>query len=361
MLAGKIIWSMLAVLLCLASIRLSAAEAPVSAAPAKVAASPKSSTGGQSLRIVTFNAEILAAPRTSASRLSRYRFDTARQAHLERVAAIIETLRPDILNLEEVTSVEAVDMLIEILHEKGLTEYRGYHVESKDGYTGLDVALITRFTPDTIEGQPIRLIFSPADDPTWRSKFTFVDEEGATQEQETSLMRNAVYFITVGQHKLGFLGLHLKANPEDAYSNGRRTGEAAVAQLAIRQEIVARGYKPIVLGDLNDYDADVPDRDETRNTATNVLQLLKDYDDGRMGLELINVAAKITRQADRYTSLWDRNENGAEDLGDVMTMLDHMLVHHSLWPYVTRVHISHINGLETSDHFPVVVDLLLPE
>jgi endonuclease/exonuclease/phosphatase family metal-dependent hydrolase len=357
----RIVGCMLSVLLFLAGIRLSATEAPASQAAAKPFTSPQAATAGQPLRIVTFNAEILAAPRTSASKLSRYRFDSARQAHLERVAAIIETLHPDILNLLEVTSVEAVDMLIEILHEKGLTDYRGYHVESKDAFTGLDVALITRFTPDTIEGAPIRLIFSSADDPTWRSKFTFVDKEGATQVHETSLMRNAVYYITVGNHKLGFLGLHLKSNPEDAYSNGRRTGEAAVARLAIRQEIVARGYKPIVLGDLNDYDADVPDRDETRNPATNVLQQLKDYDDGRMGPELMNVAAKIARQSDRYTSLWDRNENGAEDAGDVMTMIDHILVHHSLWPHVTRVHISHINGLETSDHYPIVVDLVLPE
>jgi exonuclease III len=313
------------------------------------------------LRIVTFNAEILAAPGTHASRLSRYRFDTARLAHLERVAAIVETLHPDILNLVEVTSVEAVDGLVELLHEKGLSDYRGYHVESKDTYTGLDVALITRIVPDAIEGAPIRIIFSPAGDPTWRSRFSFVEEDGTPREKETSLMRNAIYYITVGKHKLGFLGLHLKSNPEDLYSNGRRTGEAFVAQLAIRQEIIARGYKPIVLGDFNDYDADVPDRDETRDTATNVLKMLKDYDEARMGPELINAATKIARQADRYTSLWDRNENGVEDPGDVMTMIDHTLVHHSLWPYVKRVHISHINGLETSDHYPIVVDFVLPE
>lgn len=315
----------------------------------------------QPLRIVTFNAEILAAPGTSASRLSRYRFDTARQAHLSRVADLIETLNPDILNLLEVTSVEAVDGLIQILHEKGMKDYQGFHVESKDGFTGLDVSVITRYPPDLIEDAPIRIIYSLVGDDTWRARYTFVDDDGSTREQETSLMRNGLYFITVGKHKLGFLGLHLKSNPEDAYSNGRRTGEATVAQRIVRDEIVKRGYTPIVLGDLNDYDPDVPDADETRETATKVLRMLKDFDPDRQGPELVNVAERIVRQADRYTSLWDRNENGAEDPGDVKTSLDHILLHQSLMPHVRRVHISHVNSLETSDHYPVVLDLLLPD
>jgi len=315
----------------------------------------------QPLRIVTFNAEILAAPRTNASRLSRFRFDTARRAHAERVAHLIETINPDILNLLEVTSVEAVDLLIEILHEKGMKDYQGFHVESKDGFTGLDVSLITRYPPDLVEGVPMRLIYSLAGDPTWRSRFTFVDDEGATREQETSLMRNGLYFITIGKHKLGFLGLHLKSNPEDAYSNGRRTGEATIAQRVVKQEIVGRGYTPIVWGDLNDYDPDVPDADDSRDPATNVLKMLKDFDPDRLGPELVNVAERIQRKADRYTSLWDRNENGVEDPGDVKTMIDHILLDKSLMPYVRRVHISHTNGLDTSDHYPVVVDLVLPD
>ncbi|CAN0367977.1 unnamed protein product, partial [Ectocarpus sp. 4 AP-2014] len=65
------------------------------------------------LRIVTFNAEILTAPRVRAGQLQKFRFDHARNAHLERVAYVIETLTPDVLNLVEVTSKEAVDRLVE--------------------------------------------------------------------------------------------------------------------------------------------------------------------------------------------------------------------------------------------------------
>lgn len=320
---------------------------------------------GGRLRIATFNAELLAAPGTNASRLQRYRWDAARREHFERVAAIIETLDPDILNLVEVTSAEGVEYLVKILHEKGMTDYRGYHVESNDHYTGMDVALISKFPPTPVEGQAIRLLESPKGDMTWRAEFSFVEDvpkdTGERKTRVDGLDRHAVYLIEARGRRLGFLGLHLKANPDDAYSNAKRAAESEIAQRIIRREIVARGYTPIVLGDLNDYDGDVPDRDDSRSTATGVLANLKDYDPGRPGRELVNVARRIVRRADRYTSHWDRNENGAADPYDVRTMLDHILLHKSLTPSVRRVFISHASDMSVSDHWPVVVDLVFED
>jgi endonuclease/exonuclease/phosphatase family metal-dependent hydrolase len=166
--------------------------------------------------------------------------------------------------------------------------------------------------------------------------------------------------MTVGGHKLGFLGLHLKSNPQDEYSNAKRLGEAAVARRILRGEILDRGYLPVVLGDLNDYDPDVPDRDESRDTATTVLLDLKDFDSARPGAELVNVAERMARQADRYTSHWDWNENHAHDGDDVYTMIDHILLAKELMPNVFRAFICHTISLDTSDHYAVVVDLRLP-
>jgi endonuclease/exonuclease/phosphatase family metal-dependent hydrolase len=312
------------------------------------------------LRIVTFNAEYLAAPGVTPGEIENYRFEHGRRQHLERVAHLIETLNPDIFNLVEVTSKAAVNQLVAILHEKGLADYRGYHVDSNDTYTALDVALITRYPPDVIDGRPIRTYFSPGDDPTWRESFQFRGRNGNIVRDTTSLSRNSVYFITVAGHKLGFLGLHLKANPQDAYSNAKRTGEAILAGRVLRGEIVKRGYVPVVLGDLNDYDPDVPDRDESRDTSTTVLRDLKDFDALRRGPELVNVAERIMRQADRYTSHWDWNENRAHDGDDVYTMIDHILLAKELMPHVTRAFICHSVSLDTSDHYAIVVDLRLP-
>jgi endonuclease/exonuclease/phosphatase family metal-dependent hydrolase len=311
------------------------------------------------LRIVSFNAEILTAPGVRAGQLQKFRFDHARKEHLERVADVIETLSPDILNFVEVTSREAVDQVVDILHEKGFKDYRGYHIESHDDFSGMDVGVISRYPLDEIEGQEIRTIYSPKGDPTWSQAFSFM-EGGEKKNGGTSLERNSMYFATVNGWKLGFLGLHLKSNPDDAYSNGKRGAEAELVCRAVRGEIVPRGYLPIVLGDLNDYDPDVEDRDDTRATKTDIVKKIKNFDTKKPGDELVNAAQWIPRVADRYTSHWDWNENGAADGDDVFTMIDHVLLAKELAPHVKHVYISHVVGLDTSDHYPIVVDLELP-
>ncbi len=312
------------------------------------------------LRIVTFNVEILTAPRVRAGQLQKYRFDYARNEHLNRTADIIEVLNPDILNLVEATSKEVVEQLIDRLHAKGMTDYRGYHIESNDKYTGMDVGLITKIEPDLVEGKPIRTYYSKPDDPTYRQAYSVAGRNETTRNYTASLSRNSGYFISVNGYKLGFLGLHLKSNPSDDYANHVRTAESKVAARVLNGEIVARGYLPVVLGDLNDYDPGIPDRDESRDTATDVIRRLKDFDPDREEDELFNVAEFIPNQADRYSSHWDWNENGAVDPADVRTMIDHILLPVELRPYVQRAFIAHVVSLDTSDHFPVVVDLLLP-
>lgn len=322
---------------------------------------PCAALADTALRIATFNAEILTAPGSSAGSLQKYRWDVARGEQFERVAAVIEAINPDILNLVEVTSKDSVDLLVKILHEKGLAKYQGYHVESNDSFTSMDVALISKYPPDEIKGQAIRTMWSEADDPTWRESYQVIGRSGRAQNRFASLSRNSVYLITVDDYKLGFLGLHLKSNPSDDFSNAQRSAQAKIAQRIIRQELTGRDYLPIVLGDLNDYDPDVPDRDEQRDTVTTVVKDLKDFDPDSPGDELENIAQLIPRQADRYTSFWDRNENGARDPYDVFTMIDHILLPKQLMPYVKRAFIFHSIDLDTSDHRAIVVDLLLPE
>lgn len=315
---------------------------------------------GTPLRIVAFNAEILTAPGVRAGQLERFRFDYARGRHVERVADLIEVLQPDILNLAECTSREAVDQVVAQLHERGLKDYRGYHAESHDTFSGMDVGLICRLEPDEVDGKRIRNYFSEGRDPEYRQSFSFIGYSGERENQTTSLSRNSVYYFTVAGHKLGFLGLHLKSNPQDAYSNAKRTAEAEIATRVLRGEVVPRGYLPVVLGDLNDYDPDVPDRDETRSPTTKVIARLKDFDSTSPGPELVNVASLIPSQQQRYTSHWDWNENGADDPQDVYTMIDHVLLPKQLMPYVKRAFIAHTVAAPISDHSPVVVDLVLP-
>ena len=318
---------------------------------------------GRRLRIACFNAEVLAVPGEQA-KLTRFRFEPARRRHLERVAAVIEALGPDILVMPEVVSRQGVDALGAILAEKGLGDLAGYHVEGADAFSGFDVAIFSRIEPDEIEGERIRILVPPrrdeADDADrgWlRESFTYMDDRGNARSETAVLQRHALVCFTVEGRRFAVLGLHLKSNPSDIGSNAQRTAEARIARDVIRREIVARGYLPIVMGDFNDYDPDVPTADAARTTRTTVLRDLKDYDPDHEGAELVNAATFMPRVADRYTSHWDFNENGVADPEDVFTMIDHVLLHHDLAPAVTRAFICHATAGDISDHFPVVVDL----
>jgi exonuclease III len=331
---------------------------------------PAGATDACRLRIVCFNAEQFAVP-GEQPRLPRFRFEPARRRHVERLAAVIEVLDPDILVMSEVLSREGVETLAAVVREKGVDGFRGYHVDGADGFSGFDVAVFSRFEPDEVEGRRIAIHLparrggrarsdGPADAAAtdWlRQPYSFVDDRGQARNEEAVLQRHAVAYFTICGRRLGILGLHLKSNPSDPGSNAQRTAETRIACELIRREIVARGYTPVVLGDLNDYDPDVPMADERRKTATTVLRDLKDYDGQTAGPELVNVAGRMPRLVDRYTSHWDVNENGAADPQDVFTMIDHILVHRELEPAITRAFICHAVDLDVSDHFPVVVDL----
>lgn len=324
------------------------------------------------LRVACFNAENLAAPGERTT-LTRFRFEPARRRHLEHIAAVIETLAADVVVMPEVVSRAGVDAVVDLLHAKGLEEYRGYHVDGRDKFSGFDVAILSRIEPDAVNGKSIQ-IFVPsgnkrstkpagdgdataeAGDEWLRRAYSHVDRSGTTQHEQAVLQRHAVAYFTVCGRKIGLLGLHLKSNPSDGASNAQRTAETSIAREIVRREIVARGYAPIVLGDINDYDPDVPMADSGRRTRTTVLHDLKDYDDASAGDELVNAAQFIPRVADRYTSHWDFNENGAADSDDVFTMIDHVLVYRDLVPAITRAFICHAIDLDISDHFPVVVD-----
>ena len=320
------------------------------------------------VRIACFNVESLTVP-GEWGRFARYRFSPGRMRHLEGVASVVEVVDPDILVLSEVSSSEAGEALAALLREKGLGDFQSYHVDGRDSYTGFDVAFVSRVVPDRIEGKSIHL-FAPNPTPRLRDvqngsvplpwtaeRYSRPDEKGDGTEAIAVLKRHAVCFFSLSGQKLGLIGLHLKSNPSDAQANAQRTAEAAIVRRIVQREIIGRDYLPIILGDVNDYDPDVEMADSKRKTETTVLRILKDSNPQQDGDQLINVASRIPRVADRFSSHWDYNENGAADGDDVFTLIDHILISKKLAEGLTRAFICHANCLEISDHFPVVVDL----
>ena len=320
------------------------------------------------VRIACFNTEALAVPGES-SRFARERFDPGRQRHLERVAAVIAAVDPDILVLSEIASAEPAAALAAILREKELGAFRVHHVDGKDRFTGFDVAFLSRLPADLIDGVTVRL-FAPEKNPRradvlageaelpWTAeRYSEPQDDGSSREEIAVLKRHAVGCFTVQGRKLGLVGLHLKSNPSDPGANAQRAAEVEIVRRIVCRELLPRGYLPIVLGDINDYDPDVPMADRERTTQTAVLRNLRDIDPSQPGEELVNAAAAIPRVADRYSSHWDYNENGAADPEDVFTLIDHILLDRRLAKGLRRASICHASGLGASDHFPVVVDI----
>lgn len=318
--------------------------------------SPPLADAQNSLRIVTLNAEWLVYTEDETDK-DPWGVEYSLNEHFERIAGIIETLEPDIINLCEATSEDSIQYLIGILHEKGLTDYAGYHIESNDSSTGQDIAIITKHEPEEVDGKRIMKFYSSNMTGKWRERYSWTTGSGHKKYGSTSITKNAVCYFKIHGKKLGLLGLHLKAFPSHPKSNAQREAQAKVAQKIIKEEIVAKGYLPIVLGDLNDYDPDVEDRDDSSDTKTEVLRLIKNYDASSTGYELRNAAFKIARKFDRYTAHWDKNKDGTPDHNEPMTMIDHILLHEDLVPLIKRVFIDHGHGSKTADHWPVIVDL----
>ncbi|RKZ13557.1 hypothetical protein DRQ53_13145 [bacterium] len=158
------------------------------------------------LRIMTFNAEWLVYTEDETDK-DPWGPEFTLNEHFERIAGIIETLEPDIVNLVEITSEDALDYLIDILHAKGMMSYKGYHAEGSDPL-GQDISVITKLTPDSMDGKKIQKFYSSNMNGPWRAQYSWSTAGGVSKSKSTSVTKNAVYYFTIHGHKIGFLGLH---------------------------------------------------------------------------------------------------------------------------------------------------------
>jgi len=114
----------------------------------------------------------------------------------------------------------------------------------------------------------------------------------------------------------------------------------------------------IVLGDMNDFDEDVLDRNENFPISS-VLCILKG-NCGKHSKEytLYNVAEKATQDT-RYTDWWDSNGN-CVSASNEFSMIDHILVSPNLFNHIQSVQFYHeydeYCGKYNSDHYPIIVD-----
>ena len=117
-----------------------------------------------------------------------------------------------------------------------------------------------------------------------------------------------------------------------------------------------------MLGDFNDYDAETLDVNSDKPTSI-VLDILKGFKgDLANSYELHNIAEQIP-QNERYSDWWDSDNNCNTTSKNDYSMIDHVLVTDAIRKNVENVFIYHgydeYCGKYNSDHYPVIVDLIM--
>ena len=254
------------------------------------------------------------------------------RAHRDAVGRVVRMLDADVVVMPETENLHALELMnSESLDGMG---YTAYLIDGQDAFTGQDVGLLSRVPVDTLGRTNERVAV------------------GITDAQY-GVSKNLFARMTLAGMPVTIIGVHFLAQPDNPARAPKREAQAEV----IRREVVreeALGRQIIVMGDYNDVDDTIPDRRGSQ-AITNVLATIKRAGDGPED-DLMSVMSDVP-QAQRFTSLYDRNSDGRIGPDD-LSAIDHVLLSPALYRRVRDVRYVHSHDPFTvTDHFPVVVTL----
>lgn len=304
------------------------------------------------LRLVQYNVEWLFidyyspmnCPGTGCTWVNQSEAET----HMNYVAKVVDYLNPDIINFCEVEGCDELN----ILKDKLDGTYNSYLKKGTDSSTGQNVGMLTRVDP-LINLYRTELKYNY---PLPGSNCGYSGSVGST-----GVSKHYITEFQFGYYNVAMIGAHLLAIPTDPMRCAEREAQASVLQNVIFSYI-NKGYEVIMIGDFNDYDAEVLDVNSNK-PISRVLDILKGYQGDLAGLyELYSVAEQIN-QSDRYTDWWDSDSNCNTSSQKDYSMIDHILVTNLIKKYISDVFIYHgydeYCGKYNSDHYPIIVDLKL--
>jgi exonuclease III len=302
------------------------------------------------LRLVQYNVEWLfidyyASSKCPGEGCSWHTIEEA-QTHMSYVINVLKTLDPDIINFCEVEGCDELNMVKDKLDNS----YTSYLKKGTDTSTGQNVGLLTRIDPlvDLYRSE------EKVEYPISGSKC------GTTTATGTSgVSKHYITEFKFGGLNVAMIGAHLLAIPTDPTRCVQREAQAQVLQNIV-SSYIKKGYEIILLGDMNDYDAETLDLNEDK-PISRVLDILKGLDGEKKGLyTLTNVAYKMS-QADRYSDWWDSDNNCNTTSQKDYSMIDHLLVTNNIRDRIMNVYIYHgykeYCGKWDSDHYPLIIDL----
>lgn len=266
--------------------------------------------------------------------------------HMVYVANVINTLKPDIINLCE---VEGCDEL-KLLNDKLNDNYISYLKKGTDTATGQNVGMLTRIDPiinlyrtDIKHNYPIS-----------NSKCGYTGLSGTY-----GVSKHYITEFNINNINIAFISAHLLAIPNDKTRCAEREAQASVLQNII-YSYLNKEYEIIMIGDFNDYDNEIMDVNNNK-AISSVLDILKGKNGDYAGkYNLYNVAEEIV-QNQRYSDWWDSDNNCNTLSQSDYSMIDHILVTDYIKKHIINAFIYHgykeYCGKYDSDHFPLVIDL----
>jgi len=268
------------------------------------------------------------------------------QIHLGYLASVIETYNPDIINLCEVEGCYELEQLNADLG--GV--YTPYLLYGTDTATGQNVGTLTKLVP----AQDLMRTSETHQYPVPGSKC------GSTATGSTGVSKHYYTAYNINGKKIYMVGAHLLAFPTDSSRCVSREAQASVIQHLVYELLSADPTAELILlGDFNDYDAEVVDSNGDKPISM-VLDILKGLEGTYAGKYTLESAATKVGQTQRYTSWWDPNSDCVATLNE-MSMIDHVLMTPGLMSRVSQVMFPHpyteYCGTYNSDHFPVIVDI----
>jgi exonuclease III len=303
-----------------------------------------------SLRLVQYNVEWLFIDYYSAMDCPgngcTWHSVSDAQTHMSYVANTIKTLQPDIINFCEVEGCDELNMLKDQLD----SSYNPYLKKGTDTGTGQNVGMLTRMDPLVSLYRSEEKIAYPISG----------TKCGSTTASGTSgVSKHYITEFKIGTMNVAMIGAHLLAIPTDPARCVQREAQAQVLQNIV-SSYIQKGYEVILIGDMNDYDAEVLDLNSDKPTSR-VLDIMKGLDGQKKGTyTLTNIATKIA-QSERYSDWWDSDNNCNTSSQKDLSMIDHVLVTSNINKKITNAYIYHgykeYCGKWDSDHWPVVIDI----
>lgn len=268
------------------------------------------------------------------------------ETHMSYVANTIKTLQPDIINFCEVEGCDELNMLKEQLD----STYNPYLKKGTDTGTGQNVGMLTRV-------DPLISLYRSEEKVSYPISGT---KCGTTSSSGTSgVSKHYITEFKIASMNVAMIGAHLLAIPTDPSRCVQREAQAQVLQNIV-SSYIQKGYEIILIGDMNDYDAEVLDLNSDKPTSR-VLDFLKGLDGEKKGTyTLTNIATKIS-QSERYSDWWDSDNNCDTSSQKDLSMIDHILVTSEINKRITNAYIYHgykeYCGKWDSDHWPVIIDI----